>query len=66
MQMVYCQMIYSPDAKQKQGGEISECGATNTITIYIHVVLYTVITYSVHDGSPLSRRTLLPVFLFAP
>ncbi len=32
----------------------------------LQMVLYTVITYSVHDGPPLSRRTLLPVFLFAP
>ncbi len=28
--------------------------------------LFTVITYSVHDGSSLSRRTLLPIFLVAP
>ncbi len=62
----YCHMIYSPETKQKQDGEILNMVSWNIITIYIQMVLFTVITYSVHDGSFLSRRTLPPVFLVAP
>jgi hypothetical protein len=59
-------MIYSPETKQNKAVRYLNVVSQNTITIYIQTVLYTAITYSVHDGSPLSRRTLLPVFLFAP
>ncbi len=59
-------MIYSPETKQNKVVRYLNAVSRNTVTIYIQMVLYTVITYSVQDGSPLSHWTLLPVSLFAP
>jgi hypothetical protein len=61
----YCHMIFSPETKQNKAVIYLNVLSQNTITIYIQMVLYTVITYSLHHGFPLSCRTLLPVFLFA-
>jgi hypothetical protein len=63
MQMVCCHMIYFPKTKQKQGGEISECGAMNTIAINIQMLLYTLITYSSSSLLVCSMRVLRPHLL---
>jgi hypothetical protein len=53
--------------KAKQDGEILQYGDTEHY-YYLHTKwqLFTVITYSVHDGYSLSCQTLLLIFLDAP
>jgi hypothetical protein len=49
--MVYCRhIIYSSETKQNKAVGYLNVVSQNTITIYIQMVSYTVITYSVHDG----------------
>jgi hypothetical protein len=51
----------------KQDGEIFWIWCHGTLLLFTRkMALFTVITYSVHDGSSLSLRSLLPVFLIAP
>ncbi len=52
--------------KEANIGKRLEYGDGSTVTIYIQNAIIHNITYSVHDGSLMSRRTLLPVFLVAP
>jgi hypothetical protein len=60
----YCHVIYSPETNNKVVRYRIQCHGI--LLLFTYNGNYLVITYSVHDRSFLSRRTLLPVFLVAP
>jgi hypothetical protein len=66
MQMdFYCHMIYSPETSNHQYDTWSRLHKALLLFTYRVMIIHN-ITYSVHDGSLLSRRNRLPVFLLAP